>query len=565
MRHLRQFQRKHHALPRCHGGRRRQRVAAGQELKPAPCIGGGSELREALRRWRREVQRIESPQHALPDLLLRLRRIHLGRRFQSLREQRLAYSLDPHPRLRIVLHHVPMLGEPQSGRGGDLRGGGRGAVAVHVDHLAAVDFRPGHVRRVGAERRVHLGRRPVIALHGAESKAGIGASVAHHAAGRKHPVVARRIDDAAWREGEIVTRRGDHHQAVVVGKVDGVDQGLRGEAAHAHRQHLRALLARIVDALHHGARGQPHHPVGDANRQDFRQWRAADEIGEARPMRRSAVELVAGKQAERAGAMAAIAGERAGWSVVGRVVRTGSVVDEVALLGCKKPGRQGLVVRVETGIEMGDRDVGLLGAHPVARRRELAEVRRGVPGDAPRDHRLSALRILIVESADGTGACRHAAVAGAAPVIPLLRDIGLDREHLCARGGKRRSSGDKIVDVVPGIVRIDGIRCQPQPGGAAIPGRSRTCATDTGRESKDRFGFDPANPGRPALRREPRAVAMNLDKESLHGGHGMPLPKPTMAPTVRSGQAKVPAMLRLSSLPTRQSCGLSSKAKPTET
>jgi len=57
---------------------------------------------------------------------------------------------------------------------------------------------------------------------------------------------------------------------VVVGKVDGVDQSLRGETAHAHRQNLRALLARIVDALHHGASGQSDHPIGNAHRQDFR-------------------------------------------------------------------------------------------------------------------------------------------------------------------------------------------------------------------------------------------------------------------------------------------------------
>ncbi|CDX23260.1 hypothetical protein MPLSOD_100141 [Mesorhizobium sp. SOD10] len=263
--------------------------------------------------------------------------------------------------------------------------------------------------------------------------------------------------------------------------------------------------------------------------------------------------------------MAAIAGERAGRGVVGRVVRTGPVVDEVALLRRKKSGRQGLVARIETGIEMGDGDVGLLGAHPVARRRELAEVRRGVPGDAPGDHRLSALWVLIVERADGTGACRHAAVAGAVPVLPLLHDIGLDREHLAASGRKRRSSGEEIVSVVPGIVGIGGIRGQPQPGGAAISGRGRTCATDTRRQGKDRFGFDPANPERPAAHRESRAVATNFDKESLRGSHGTPLPKVNHDADRPLQSSQGSAMLRLISLPTRQSCSLSFEAKPTET
>ncbi|WP_225247951.1 hypothetical protein [Mesorhizobium sp. J8] len=107
----------------------------------------------------------------------------------------------------------------------------------------------------------------------------------------------------------------------------------------------------------------------------------------------------------------------------------------------------------------------------------------------------------------------------------MLLNIRLDREHLCARSPKRWSPGNKIVGVVPGIVRIGGIRGQPQPGGAAIPGRGRAWAADTGRESKDRFCFDPADPGRPASHREARGVAMNLYKESLRGCHGVPLPK----------------------------------------
>ncbi|MBZ9759666.1 hypothetical protein LB553_02045 [Mesorhizobium sp. CA8] len=106
----------------------------------------------------------------------------------------------------------------------------------------------------------------------------------------------------------------------------------------------------------------------------------------------------------------------------------------------------------------------------------------------------------------------------------MLLDVGLDREHLAACGRKRWSAAKKIVGVVPGIVRIGGIRGQPQPGGAAIPGRGRTCAINTRRESKDWYGFDSANPERPASQGESRAVATNLDKESLHGCHGVPLP-----------------------------------------
>ena len=137
-----------------------------------------------------------------------------------------ANRLDAHPRLRVVLHDVPMLGEPERGGGCDLRRRGGCAGAIHVDDVGAVDFGPGHVRRIGAERRLHLLVRPVVSLHGAEAKPGIGATVAHDAASRQHAAVTRRKHDAFGRGNarEIIACRGDHDDAIVIGNVDRIGQ-----------------------------------------------------------------------------------------------------------------------------------------------------------------------------------------------------------------------------------------------------------------------------------------------------------------------------------------------------
>ena len=82
--------------------------------------------------------------------------------------------------------------------------------------------------------------------------------------------------------------------------------------------------AGVVEALHHGAGGEADHPVGDANRDDFCLRRAADEIGEARPTRRCPVEPVAGQQAQRARAVAAIGGQGSCRRMIGRIVRARS-------------------------------------------------------------------------------------------------------------------------------------------------------------------------------------------------------------------------------------------------
>ena len=78
--------------------------------------------------------------------------------FAAAENSAMPHRLDAHPGLRIVLHRVPMLGEPKCGRRGDLRRRRRRARTVHVDDVGAVDLRPRHVRRIGAERRLHLAR-----------------------------------------------------------------------------------------------------------------------------------------------------------------------------------------------------------------------------------------------------------------------------------------------------------------------------------------------------------------------------------------------------------------------
>ena len=170
LRHLGQLQRQHAPALRCRRAAGRKADAAAQhQVQPRPRILGRRQLAQLALRPRHHGKCGVGLDHALADLLQRLGGVHLGGRLRRLGKQRMPHRLDAHPRLRIVLHRVPMFGQPKRCGRRDLRRRGRRARAVHVDDVGAVDLCPRHVRRVGAERRLHLARRPVVALHGAGS------------------------------------------------------------------------------------------------------------------------------------------------------------------------------------------------------------------------------------------------------------------------------------------------------------------------------------------------------------------------------------------------------------
>ena len=167
--------------------------------------------------------------------------------------------------------------------------------------FGAVDLRPRHVRRVGAERGLHLAR------PGRSCPAWFR-SQARHRRGRRpsRRTPPARGDSAPERRSifgdgtpaKLLPAAVTMTTPCVVGKVDRVDQRARRQAAHAHRQHLRAFGAGVVDALHHGAGGEAHHPVGDAHRDDLRlpARRRRNRVKPGQPGE-CAVELVAGEQA----------------------------------------------------------------------------------------------------------------------------------------------------------------------------------------------------------------------------------------------------------------------------
>ena len=144
----------------------------------------------------------------------------------------------------------------------------------------------------------------------------------------------------------------------------------------------------------------------------------------------------------------------AGRSVVGGIVRTAAVIDEVALQRSDEAGGQRAMMRIEAGVEMGDRDLALLGADLGAGRGELAEGGAGIPRDDAGHRRRPAAGFLVIEGADRRSAGRHAPVATAILVVPLLYDVGLDGQDLRAAGCREGPSPpNKIMGAVPGIFR----------------------------------------------------------------------------------------------------------------
>ncbi len=199
LRHLRQLQHQHRAaLGLLALAGRDAHPAAEDHIQPRPRRFRLRQFPQRALRGRPDVERRIRVQDALADLLARLAGVHLRGRFDRGVEQGVAHRFDPHPGLRIVLHGVPMLREPQRRGRRHLRRRRRRAGAIHVHDLAAVDLRPRHVRRIGADRGVHLAVGAVIALHRAGLQPGIGAAVGHHAARRQDPASAARGTRSIW-------------------------------------------------------------------------------------------------------------------------------------------------------------------------------------------------------------------------------------------------------------------------------------------------------------------------------------------------------------------------------
>ena len=161
---------------------------------------------------------------------------------------------------------------------------------------------------------------------------------------------------------------------------------------------MRPFLARIVEALHHRAGREAHDPVRNPDRNDLRQRRAAEKVDEAGPIRRGAVELVPGEQAQGAGAVSAIAESGACRCPVGGVVTGAVILREVALEVLPQIVRQRDVLGIEARIEMGDDDLFELVADRAACRRQFAEMIAEVPRNA-RTSRSAPAACLRIECA----------------------------------------------------------------------------------------------------------------------------------------------------------------------
>ena len=169
--------------------------------------------------------------------------------------------------------------------------------------------------------------------------------------------------------------------------------------------------------------------------------------------------------------------------------------------------------RVEAGVEMGDRDAGLLGADLVASVCKFAEGRTGVPSDAG-TRGASASRLLVIESADRAGAGRHAAVAVAVLIVPALDDVGLDLQDVRPAGGSKRiRAADDLMRVVPRVFGARGFRAKPEPGRAMTGGRAEITLDSFWGYREDRLYLDCAEPEGSGVRSEASAVATYFDKK----------------------------------------------------
>ena len=190
------------------------------------------------------------------------------------------------------------------------------------------------------------------------------------------------------------------------------------------------------------------------------------------------------------GAVAAVGGQRAGRSAVGSIVRTSPVTDEIALQRSDEAGGQRAMMRIEAGVEMGDRDLALLGADLGAGRGKLAEGGASIPRDDAGHRRSPTAGFLVIEGADRRSAGRHAPVAAAILVVPLLLYVGLDGQDLRAAGCRKGPSPpNKVMGVVPGIFRAAGFGAELEPGGAAI-GAGPQAGTWLRRYCQDRLDVD---------------------------------------------------------------------------
>ena len=222
--------------------------------------------------------------------------------------------------------------------------------------------------------------------------------------------------------------------------------------------------------------------------------------------------------------MAAVGGQRAGRSAVGSIVRTSPVTDEVALQGSDEAGGKRAMMWIEAGVEMGNRDLALLGADLGAGRGKLAEGGACIPRDDAGHRRSPTAGFLVIKGADRRSAGRHAPVATAILVVPLLLYVGLDGQDLRAAGCREGPSApNKVIGAVPWIFRAAGFGAELEPGGAKI-GASPPAGTWLRRYGEDRLDVDLANAHRSRRGSEAGAIAANLDQKSRRVGHvGSPL------------------------------------------
>lgn len=223
------------------------------------------------------VQRSAGAQRATAEMLFALR--------VCLRavEQCLADSFHAHPGLRVGVDCGAILLQPNRGRGGDLRCCRRGSRAVEIDDVAAAQACPRYVRGGGRDRRFHFFDWTIVSGHQSDIEVGVGLAVLHDAAGGDHPTEAGGKDDIVRRQvAEIVARRGDDEDALLVERVHSIRPGPRGLAAHAHGDDVNATARTGVQAVHiieglcDCAVVKQHDPVGDPHRHDLRKRRAPE-------------------------------------------------------------------------------------------------------------------------------------------------------------------------------------------------------------------------------------------------------------------------------------------------
>ncbi len=202
-------------------------------------------------------ERVERLNHAIPEMS------PVATHLRGL-EQRVTRGLDATPVARRKLVLVAL--KPERDRRSYLRRRGRGAFAVESYDRAAHEARPGDVRRVGGDGRLHRGVRAEAAFERVEAgEFSVRAAVGHHAADGYDARVARRVDERARRrDSYVVAGRGADDDARLVSVVYLLRPRARGHAAHAQGYYVAAAFRRVSYGLRERARAQEHDAVRDA-------------------------------------------------------------------------------------------------------------------------------------------------------------------------------------------------------------------------------------------------------------------------------------------------------------